>query len=256
VCSARLLGQLVGAQQRTNQHLEATSKKRGAKPVPAADASSSKSGDGAGKDKTVATTGAGPLAPRVLRTAAQVLSEFRQSMQDKMLDFDLAEDEEQLKISISLAEHTAGLSTEDKEKVTMDVLKYMVYEAAEETNEEWVAFKEPSEFVDEAEFTVYKEGAAPPEVLEEINRAELPDEVRAEQRAVATERQRQVQAAETKNQKRVMEEAHRQEYGDDDTDDDLEALNMVKRDRRTIADYEREKRENAASGNKRSRTEL
>ena len=55
-----------------------------------------------------------------------------------------------------------------------------------------MAIKEPSEFMDEFVIAVYKEGAAPPEVLEELNKGELPDEVRGQQQAIQQERQRQV----------------------------------------------------------------
>lgn len=219
-----LLGKLVGAQQRTNQHMMVTSKPKAVLPT-------SSAGGGAQVGATSAP----------LRTSAEVLSEFRQDMADKMLDFDI-QDDEVLKLTVNLADHQAGLSVEDKTKVTMEILKYMVYEAAEEVNEEWIAYKEPSEFMDEAHFSIYKEGAAPEEVLEEINKGEMPDEVRAQQRAIAEERQRQVNQAESRNQRKVMEAAH-QAY--EDEEEDFEALNKQKRDRRTIEDYERERSKKA-----------
>ena len=120
----------------------------------------------------------------------------------------------------------------------MEILKYMVYEAAEEVNEEWVAHKEPSEFMDEVVIAVYKEGAAPPEVLEEINKGEMPDEVRGQQRAVQEERARQMNQAEQKKARELELQAHN--YGFEGGD--AAALNQNKRDRRTIEDYEREKK--------------
>jgi hypothetical protein len=159
-------------------------------------------------------------------------------MQDKMLDFDMAP-EEVLKVPIQLSEHTACLSEQDRTKVTMDILKYMVYEAAEDVNDEWIAHKEPAEFMDEAVIAVYKEGAAPAAVLEEINRGELPDEVRGQQRAIAEQRQRAVQTAESKVAQRTEIRAVKEET---QYEEDLEVLNTTKRDRRTIEDYEREKR--------------
>jgi len=221
-----LLGKLVGAQQRTNQHVQVAIQK----PVTSGGRTSASTNNNDTSTANIPT----------LRTSQQVLSEFRNEMEQKMLNFDISP-EETMTLSVTLAEHTTGLSIEDKAKVTMEILKYMVYEAAEEVNDEWIAYKEPSEFMDEATFTIYKEGAAPPEVLEEINKGELPEEMRAEQRAIATERQRQVQQAESRNQRQVMQQAHN-EY-----DDDMEVLNQNKRDRRTIEDYQREKNKRSKS---------
>lgn len=219
-----LLAKLVGAQERTNQHVAIASTKK--QDVVQAHVPSSNTGSGG---NTVASS----------RTAAEVLSSFRQSMQDKMLDFDLDENEDVLRVQVSLAEHVAGLPNDDKARVTMEVLKYMVYEAAEEVNDEWIAHKEPSEFMDEVTIAIYKEGAAPPEVLEEVNKGELPDEVRGQQRALHEERSRQVYKAESKTSQIVEADVHRQL---DDDEDDLAVLNTSKRDRRTIEDYEREKK--------------
>jgi len=250
-----LLGALVGAQQRTNKHMEETRKAKQAAVAAAASAAEGASGEGAAPTPPADSTGSGAadgaaasaevalsaLPATALRTSQQVFSEFREVMHTKMLDFDVDENQEKMEIVVSLSDHTAGLSLEDKSKVTMDVLKYMVYEAAEEVNEEWVAYKEPSEFMDEAVFTIYKEGAAPDDVLEEMNMGELPEEVRAEQRAMAQERARAAQQAESRQQKQVQQEAHK--AFDEDDEEDLEALNTNKRDRRTIEDYERERRE-------------
>lgn len=236
-----LLGKLVGAQQRTNQHMAVATAKTASTNTAAASRTASSSSNGT----TPATTSTTVMPEELPKTAQQVLADFRQSMQNKMLDFDISEDEK-LEIKLSLVEHQAGLSTEDKTRVTMEILKYMVYEAAEEVNEEWIAHKEPSEFMDEVVISVYKEGAAPLEVIEEMNKGELPDEIRGQQRALATERQRQVQIAESRNQERMMQQAHREIFDEDE--EAVEALNTKKRDRRTIEDYEREKREQAKRG--------
>lgn len=158
-----LLGKLVGAQQRTNQHVVNSTTATTGRNVSTASLSAGviSNTDPSMEDQQRSLAS--------FRTAQDVLAEFRQAMQDKMLDFDISDDEE-LKVTISLAEYTTGLSVEDKSKVTMEILKYMVYEAAEEVNEEWVTYKEPSEFMDEVVIAVYKEGAAPPDVLEEINK--------------------------------------------------------------------------------------
>ena len=218
---AGLLGKLVGAQKKTNQHVLAAQA-----PSPSA------------ATATATRTTAGGV-PVETKTAANVLADFRNDMEQKMLDFDVSAESE-LRVPISLAEYVKGLSDDDKSRVTMEVLKYMVYEAAEEVNEEWIAHKEPSEFMDEITIVVYKEGCAPPEVLEEINKGELPDEVRAQQRNVQVERARQLSAAERKREVALESGAHAA-FANEDADD-VEALNTKKRDRRTVADYEREKK--------------
>jgi hypothetical protein len=244
-----LLGKLVGAQQRTNQHVAIAN----APARSAAASGTTTNNNNNNNTNTAAQNGGTSSAPEEAaaadtaaavptKTPQQVFADFRQSMQDKMLDFDLS-NEQVAQIKVSVNEQAAGMADSDKSKVTMDVLKYMVYEAAEEVNEEWIAFKEPSEFLDEVVINIYKEGAAPPEVMEEINKGEVPDEVRGQQMAIQQERQRQVAYQEQKQKSQVESEALRN-MGEDDEEDELEALNTKKRDRRTIEDYEREKRDN------------
>jgi hypothetical protein len=237
-----LLGKLLMGQQRTNQHVAiANAPSRSAIAAASASAAAISTNTGAAQNGAAAAAAAVPL-----KTLQQVFADFRQSMQDKMLDFDLIDDVV-TKIKVSVNEQSAGLPASDKANVKMEVLKYMVYEAAEEVNEEWIAFKEPSEFLDEVIISIYKEGAAPPEVMEEINKGELPDEIRGQQQAAMQERQRQVAYQEQKQKSRLESEAIRSLRANDDDDegDELEALNTNKRDRRSIADYEKEKRENA-----------
>lgn len=233
---AGLLGQLLGAQQRTDHYT-----------AEAANAASTSS--------STADATATQQQQQPWKTVQQVFAEFRQKCQDLMLDFDLLSSNDNdaaspnnvLKIPIVLNDHTRFLaSTEEKSQVTLDVLKYMIYEAAEEVNDEWAAHREPSEFVDDVVIAVYK--VAPPHVLEELNMGELPDEVRGQQRALQDERARSVHQAELKLQQKQQQMQQKQRNGDmvhndddDDNDDDMEALNTKKRDRRTIADYEREK---------------
>ncbi|GKY98360.1 hypothetical protein MPSEU_000793600 [Mayamaea pseudoterrestris] len=227
-----LLGKLVSGAQRTQQSMLATAKSN-VQPIPTASINDNQVTN---SDTAIAASNA---SEALTRTAQQVLAEFRESMQQRMLDFELAPDE-CTRIELSLPEYIAGLNDDEKPRVTMDVLKYMVYEAAEEVDEEWIAYKEPSEFMDECVITVYKEGAAPPEVLEETNRAELPEEVRGQERAIAQERQRQLERQQMQQQKFTQNQAHKQHISDEA--DELEALNTHKRDRRTIEDYERERR--------------
>lgn len=149
-----LLGNLVGAQKRTNQQ------------VITANSVTSTNTAKATKTATLtnATTSTAEEAeessskpPKEYKTSGQVLMEFREEMEQQMLDFDIAPDPV-LKVKIDLASKTSQLSEEEKltGKVTMEVLKYIVYEQAEEINEEWIAHKEPSEFMDEVTIAIYK----------------------------------------------------------------------------------------------------
>ena len=122
---------------------------------------------------------------------------------------------------------------EEKSKVTMDVMKYIVYEQAEETNEEWIAAKEPGEFMDEAIVAVYKAGYAPADVLEDINKGEMPDEVKQEQRAMRESRERE----ERKKLKLLQEQNLKNATG---RDDGVAALNTAKRDRRSIEEIQKD----------------
>jgi hypothetical protein len=240
-----LLGKLVGAQQRTNEHV-AVSKAPNKRPAVTAAAASQSNAASTTPSASPSSTmvNSDPSAAAAEKTIQQVFADFRQSMQDKMLDFNLAANDDKLEVRVSLAQQQMGLPHAEKSSVKMDVLKYMVYEAAEEVNEEWIAFKEPSEFVDEVVFVIYKEGAAPPEVVEEMSKGELPDEVRGQQRAIQEDRQRAAAAHEQRHKSQMESQAmSMMRAEDDDEEDDLEALNTVKRDRRTIADYEREKRD-------------
>uniref|UniRef100_A0A7S3P6Y8 Uncharacterized protein n=1 Tax=Amphora coffeiformis TaxID=265554 RepID=A0A7S3P6Y8_9STRA len=221
---AGLLGKLVGAQKKTNSHVAVAKAPRPVAVAPEA-----------------TTTGGIPVEQK---TAVNVLAEFRNEMEQKMMDFDISAESE-FKVPLSLSKYTAGLSEADLPKVTMEILKYMVYEAAEEVNEEWISHKEPSEFMDEVTIVVYKEGCAPPEVLEEMNKAELPEEAKAQQRALQNERQRQISAAERKRDQELELGAH-SAFADDE-DDGVAALNANKRDRRTLEDYEREKKKSRSS---------
>lgn len=202
-----LLGNLLGATKRTNQHME-----KSAKP----------------KKAPVATSA---VADADARTAQQVLSEFRQKMEEEMLDFDTC-GEIVVKTKIVLSDMQKGLNDGDKARITMDVLKYIVYEAAEECNEEWVAHKEPTEFMDECVVAVYKEGHAPDEVLEEANRVELTEDMRGEQYAIQEASKRKQASVEAKvNEENFKKAIQGQE-------DEMESLNTNKRDRRTIEEIQ------------------
>lgn len=211
-----MLGNLLGAQRRTNEHMQHVTK-----PV----------APSVQRPESFQSVQSVPAEER--RTVQQVLSEFRQKMETEMLDFDVC-GEVVLKVKIVLAEMLKGLTDDDKARISMDVLKYIVYEAAEECNEEWVAHKEPSEFMDECVIAIYKEGHAPEEVLEEINRVELTEDMRGEQRALQEARQRKHASHEAKEDDDRIIQAMRAEQ------EDMAALNMNKRDRRTIEEIQRD----------------
>jgi hypothetical protein len=177
------------------------------------------------------------------KTAGQVLADFRQEMEQEMLDFDISS-EPCLKVKIDLAGKLRLMTDDEKQtgKVTMEILKYIVYEQAEEVNEEWIAHREPSEFMDEVVITIYKEGEAPPEVLEDINKAELPDEVRGQQRAIQEQMQKaeQIKAQKLRVEQTRLAMQMKKGQQKDEEDEDFAALNTQKRDRRTIEDFERE----------------
>jgi hypothetical protein len=202
-----ILGNLLGAQKRINKHMEHSA-----------------------KPKKVVVAAAAVEAG--MRTAQQVLSEFREKMEQEMLDFDSC-GEVVFKTKIILSQSQKGLSDDDKARITMDVLKYIVYEAAEECNEEWIAHKEPSEFMDECEIAVYKDGHAPEEVMEEANRVELTEDMRGEQFAAQEANKKKSVNQEAKLDQERFKQAVQQEA------DEIAALNSNKRDRRTIEDFQR-----------------
>ena len=90
--------------------------------------------------------------------------------------------------------------------------------------------------MDECVIVVYKEGHAPEEVLEELNRVEVPDEVRGQQKAVQDARQRKAASQEAKLDKERFSQAVQQEKADED----MEALNVGGRDRRSIEEIQRD----------------
>lgn len=232
-----LLGNLVGAQKRTNQQVITAA----AKPKSQIQQQQQLQQDSNNPDF---------IRENTFKTAGQVLMDFRQEMEQEMLDFDIAP-EPSLKVKLDLASKLRLLSDDDKQsgKVTMEVLKYIVYEAAEEVNEEWIAHKEPSEFMDEVVITIYKEGEAPPEVVEDINKAELPEEVLGQQRALQQQQQRMQEAKANKEirEKQKLAMAQQQQQGADDHD--FAVLNTKKRDRRTIEEIQMERQ-----GSKRQRS--
>jgi hypothetical protein len=223
-----LLGNLVGAQRRTNHSVVSSVTTQ--QPV------TGKSSNTSSHDNH----------QEELKTSGQVLADFRHEMEQKMLDFDIAENVS-MKVEIKLSDHSKKVQDADKGKMTMDVLKYIVYEQAEECNEEWIAHKEQSEFTDEITIAIYKDPEdAPPEVLEELNQAELPDEMKAEQKKIEN-RRRQDEMKELRIQEALQRQALRKMAtgGGGDGDEgggagDFTVLNKDKRDLRTIEEIQQD----------------
>jgi hypothetical protein len=247
-----LLGNLVGAQKRTNLQVVSSS----TKPTTTSNTSTTQQINNQQQAKAMITVSTSindndndnsnnNVAGGAM-TSGQVLSEFRNEMEQQMLDFDISP-EMSMKVSVKLSDHVKKVQDSDKDKVTMEVLKYIVYEAAEEVNEEWIAHKEPSEFMDECTIAIYKDPEeAPSEALEELNRAEIPEEMKAQQK-MAEQQRRQQEIKALRDQEQLQKEALKQmaaggsgNDGGDDDNDNLAVLNTQKRDRRTIEDYQRE----------------
>jgi hypothetical protein len=216
-----ILGNLLGAQERTEHCMDVTHVK-----------------------KSTASTDATTNATTV-KTAQEVLTAFRNTMQEKMLNFEMTSDNV-LPVQLSLANMTRELQGDDRSKVTMQILKFIVNEQAEEVNEDWICHSEPSEFMDEIVISVYKE--APPDVLEEVNKVELPEEVVGQQRAIQEARQRAVAKQEADRDKQLQQMAMQE-----DKEEEMATLNVHKRDRRTIEEIQLEKMNSNGSSVKRAR---
>mmetsp|Transcript_3878 Transcript_3878/g.10983 ORF Transcript_3878/g.10983 Transcript_3878/m.10983 type:complete len:426 (+) Transcript_3878:168-1445(+) len=214
--SSGMLGNLMAATKRTNTQLDT---------VPVRKAASASAGAGVGAGGS-GLTGTGA-----------VIAQFRQDVEQKMLDFRNDVSQTCLKVPISLVTVVSDLPPEQKQSVTIDVLKYVVYEQAEEVGEDkWVAAREPSEFMDECIVAVYKEGHAPEDVLEDLNKGELPDEILQQQRAMRQALVKEVTRKETK----ADAQRHKETMGSGAPDDEAWTLNTQKRDRRTIEEIQKE----------------
>ena len=232
-----LLGNLVGAQRRTN-HQVVTANTATAQRSTAASGDNKRTHQPEQEDED----GSGANESMALVSSGKILADFRHEMEQKMLDFDIAPDMS-MKVPVKLSDHTKRVQESDKDKITMEVLKYIVYEQAEEVNEEWIAHKEPSEFTDEIIVAIYKDAeSAPADVIEEMNKAEIPEEVKAEQN-MAEKKRRQQEA----NALRIQEALHRQALrkmaagGEGEAGSGgLSVLNTEKRDLRTIEEIQQD----------------
>ena len=138
------------------------------------------------------------------------------------------------KITISLSELIRSVPTSERDKVTLDVFKFTVYEQVEEVGmDKWIAAKEPTEyFMDECIINVYKEGHCPPDVLEDINKAELPDEIKGATRHIVDTQSKAIQRKEAKKHALLNKETG--------GEDNVVVLNSNKRDRRTLEQIQKD----------------
>jgi hypothetical protein len=200
-----LLGNLLGATRRTNQHLDTVRSQK--------------------KSKATIETGA--------LTWNQVVNGFREKIEKQLINFGQSTLTE-MKILINLADMTREIqSSEEKANVTMKVLEFIVFESVEEINDEWTPYKQPGEFMDECTIVIYKDGHVPLEVQEDLNRGEIPDELRQEQRAM-----RDAMSREEKKRIKMIQDDNLKKAAVQNVE--VSVLNTEKRDRRTIEEIQKD----------------
>jgi len=185
-------------------------------------------------------------------TKQQVLAKFRESVAQKFLTFQSSKIETSIKIAVLLSEHVGKLSPSDKDGrigVNLDVLKFIVHEQVEEIGDEdnWIAAKEPNAefFMDECNIMVYKDGHCPPEVLEELNKGEMTDEVRGQQQALKDAQLKQAARENARHMAMITKKEQesgrmRDQSGSSGNEDVISTLNTKKRDRRSIEEIQRD----------------
>jgi hypothetical protein len=201
-----ILGNLLGAQQRTDNHLDVVRAKR-------------RNND---------------LAPDLTSGAAGAITSFREKVAADLEKFKSDKGTFVTKVSISLASLVNSVPFEERDKVTMDVFKYVVYEQVEELGQDkWIAAKEPTDFIDEAVIAVYKEGHAPADVVEDLNKADLPAELKGLSRHMAETQSKTAQRKDKRSNEVIMKQNIMGE-------DNVVVLNTNKRDRRTLEQIQKD----------------
>lgn len=202
-----LLGNLLGKQRRTDTHLDIVRASKTSNDITAFDP----------------TTG-----------AAGCINSFRNKVSADLEKFKADPTTVTTKISISLGSLIKTVPTDERDKVTMEVLKFAAYEMVEEVGmDRWIAAKEPTDFMDECVINVYKEGHCPEDVLEDLNKGELPDEIRGQTRHIV---ESQSKAIERKGKKQDEELVKQSIAGEDN----VVVLNTNKRDRRTLEQIQKD----------------
>eukprot|EP00594_Rhizosolenia_setigera_P015916 CAMPEP_0178972982 /NCGR_PEP_ID=MMETSP0789-20121207/21413_1 /TAXON_ID=3005 /ORGANISM="Rhizosolenia setigera, Strain CCMP 1694" /LENGTH=428 /DNA_ID=CAMNT_0020660685 /DNA_START=36 /DNA_END=1323 /DNA_ORIENTATION=- len=211
------MGNLLAAQERTDRHLAAVPK-------------SAVSNDSKSSEDNLTNSSS---------TSSQtIIAKFRTDIEQKLLDFKNNLSQNVIEIPITLSQITSMLVGEEKLKVSMDVLKYIVYEQSEEIGEglNWIAAKKSSEFfIDEAIICIYKDGHAPLDVLEDLNKGDLPDEIKQQQRAMREAAVKQMKNEDAQKLKKIQEHTLSRKNQASSKNDEPSKLNTKKRDRRTIA---------------------
>ncbi|KAL3808757.1 hypothetical protein ACHAXA_010950 [Cyclostephanos tholiformis] len=202
--SGGLLGNLLVAKRRTENHLDVVRAKKGTNEL-----------------SFDPSTG-----------AAGCINAFRAKVSSDLEAFKADPSSFMTKIPIALASLVRSVPPDERDRVTMDVFRFAVYEQVEEIGmDRWVAAREPSEFMDECVIAVYKEGHCPEEVLEDLNKGELPDEIRGQARHIVESLSKAVQRKEKK-----MDEI----MAKNSIVDDVVVLNTNKRDRRTLEQIQKD----------------
>jgi hypothetical protein len=176
-------------------------------------------------------------------SAAGCINTFRTKIMSDLTMFKSQSTVHVTKIPILLSTVIKPITSHDeREKITMDVLRFAIYEQVEEVGEDtWIAVKEPTDFIDECIIVVYKAGYCPPEILMEMNKGELPTEIRgavqymAQAETKAMERKgKKLQEAVLKNSGKMKDQQQQQ------FDDNVVILNTNKRDRRTLEQIQKD----------------
>lgn len=197
-----LLGNLLGAQRRTENHLHVVRSNK------------TTAADLANFDPTAG--------------AAGCINNFRTKISEDLEKFKTDSNTFVTKINIDIGALQKTVPADEVEKVTMDVFKFTVYEQVEEVGmDKWIAAKEPSEFMDECVIAVYKEGHCPPEILEDMNKGELPDEIKGQQKHLMEAQAKAMERKGKKHDEAMVKASLRSQ-------DVTRELNTNKRDRRTL----------------------
>jgi len=199
------LGKLLGAQRRTESHLD---KVRSSK----------------GNNSTFdPNTG-----------AAGCINQFRNKISKELQLFKSDPTANTTKFPISHASLIKNVPLDEQDKVTFNVFKFTVYEQVDEIGMgQWIAAKEPSEFLDECIITVYKSGHCPADVLDEINRGDLPDEIKGQARHMVESQSKAIVRKGKKQDEQIVKDTMVGE-------DNVVVLNTNKRDRRTLEQIQKD----------------
>jgi hypothetical protein len=200
------LGKLLGAQRRTESHLDMVMPRKGCNHA--------------------------TLDPNT--GAAGCINQFRKRITKELELFKSDPTACIAKFPISHACLIKNVPPEEQDKVTISVFKFTVYEQVDEIGMgQWVAAKEPSEFLDECVIAVYKNGHCPADVLDEINRGDLPDEIKGQARHMVESQSKAIERKGKKQDEQIVKDTIVGEHN-------VVVLNTNKRDRRTLEQIQKD----------------